>query len=93
MMMKLPREHHKARLTELSMSDEAFDECVEFCEKTEFRHDNHGSMSTCRFGGAEGTDERVLALNTNVCRVQEETREVTSVWEGHDVERVVETKW
>ena len=49
-------------------------------------------MSKCRFGGAEGTDERVLALNTNVCRVQEETREVTSVGEGHDVERVVETK-
>ena len=62
------------------MSDEAFDECVEFCKKTEFRHDNNGSMSTCRFGGAEGTDERVLALNTNVCRVQEETREVTP-WE------------
>ena len=36
------------------MSDEAFDDCVEFCKKTEFRHDNHGSMSTCRFGGAEG---------------------------------------
>ena len=52
-----------------------------------------GWMSTCRFGGAEGTDERVLALNTNVCRVQEETREVTAVEEGHDVERVVETKW
>ena len=27
----------------------------------------------------------------NVCRVQEETKEVTSVEEGHDVERVVET--
>ena len=26
----------------------------------------------------------------NVCRVQEETRDVTSVEEGHDVERVVE---
>ena len=65
---------------------------MEFCKKTKFRHDNHGSMSTCRFGGAEGTGERVLALNTNVCRVQEE-REVTSVGEGHDVERVVETKW
>ena len=25
----------------------------------------------CRFGGAEGTDERVLALNTDDCRVQE----------------------
>ena len=96
-------DHHKARLTELNtsdddgveldMSDEAFDDCVEFCKETEFRHDNRGSMSTCRFGGAEGTDERVLALNTHVCRVQEETREVTSVGEGHDVERVVETKW
>ena len=42
---------------------------VELCEKTEFRHDNHGSMSK---GGAEGTDERVLALNTDVC----ETRDV-----------------
>ena len=82
-------------------------ECVELCKKTEFRHDNHGSMSKgtgsqqyigtpvlrCRIGGAEGTNESVLALNTDVCRVQEETREVTSVEEGHDVERVVETTW
>ena len=30
-------------------------------------------------------------LNTDDCRVQEETREVTSVEEGHDVESVVET--
>ena len=41
--------------------------------------------------GAEGTDERVLALNTDDCHVQEETREVTSAEEGHDVESVVET--
>ena len=39
------------------------------CKETEFRHGNHGS---------------VLALNTNVCRVQEETREVIFVGEGHD---------
>ena len=32
-----------------------------------------------------------MSTLTNVCRVQEETREVTSVEEGHDVERVVET--
>ena len=31
-----------------------------------------------------------MSTLTNVCRVQEETREVTSVEEGHDVERVVE---
>ena len=30
---------------------------------------------------------------TNVCLVQEETKEVTSVEEGYDVERVVETTW
>ena len=50
-------------------------------------------MSKCRFGGAEGTDERVLASNTDDCRVQEETKKVTSVKEGHDVERVVKTTW
>ena len=32
-----------------------------------------------------------MSTLANVCRVQEETREVTSVEEGHDVERVVET--
>ena len=31
-----------------------------------------------------------MSTLTNVCRVQEETKEVTSVKEGHDVERVVE---
>ena len=35
------------------------DECVEVCKKTEFIHDNPGSMSKCRFDGAEGADERV----------------------------------
>ena len=32
-----------------------------------------------------------MSILTNVCRVQEETKEVTSVEEGYDVERVVET--
>ena len=32
-----------------------------------------------------------MSTLTNVCRVQEETRGVTSVEEGHDVERVAET--
>ena len=31
-----------------------------------------------------------MSTLTNVCRVQEETKGVTSVKEGHDVERVVE---
>ena len=31
-----------------------------------------------------------MSTLTNVCRVQEETKEVTSVEEGYDVERVVE---
>ena len=34
-----------------------------------------------------------MSTLANVCRVQEETRDVTSVEEGHDVERVVETTW
>ena len=34
-----------------------------------------------------------MSTPTNVCRVQEETRDVTSVKEGDDVERVVETTW
>ena len=57
------------------------DECVELCEKTEIRHENHGSMSK-KIGSrqylvrqysdaAEGTDERVLALNTDVCKRRE----------------------
>ena len=35
-------------------------------------------------GGAEGTEERVLALHIEMC----EKGEVTSLKEGHDVERV-----
>ena len=34
-----------------------------------------------------------MSTLAKVCRVQEETRDVTSVEEGHDVERVVETTW
>ena len=34
--------------------------------------DNHGMQSKCRFDGAEGTEERVLALQTKLCRVREE---------------------
>ena len=49
------------------------------------------TMVKFRFSGAEGTDERVLALNTDNRRVQEEARGVTSAEEGHDIERVVET--
>ena len=37
-------------------------------------------MSKCRFGGAEGTDQRVLAENTDDCRVQE-TRCWTRRWD------------
>ena len=37
-------------------------------------------------GGAEGTDKRVLALHTEMC----EKGEVSSVEEGHDVERATE---
>ena len=49
------------------------------------------TLGNVNLSGAEGTDERVLASNTDDCRVQEETREVSSVEEGHDVESVVET--
>ena len=50
-------------------------------------------LVTCREyfpvqGGAEGTDERVLVLHAVVAEC--EMRQVTSVEDGHDVERVTE---
>ena len=47
-------------------------------------------LSKCCFDGAEGTDERVLAVAAR-CVAACETREVTSVEEGHDAQRVTET--
>ena len=46
--------------------------CEVLEEKRSFHPDNQGMLSKCRFDGAEGTEDRVLALRTMRCRVRDE---------------------
>ena len=57
----------KARVTELIISDG-----TSSARSVVFGPVNHGMLSKCRFDGAEGTVERVLALRTMRCRVRDE---------------------